>query len=420
MIRLRVWVNARPMGWFGHEAGQYFFQYDEQWLADAKCFVLAPQFGLRQEPYVGHDVRAFFANLLPEGRALEEILSAIYLRGANVLEIIGQLGGELPGALSVLPEGKKPNAELQYSSLSHEELSQRILDRERQKPLLTSNRQSSLSLPGAQDKLGLRYDVQRGLLYDSVGTTPTTHIAKPDSRLEQYKPSALNEYLCMKLAYEVKLPVPPVNLIQVPQTVYVVQRYDRILRKEGVQCLHQIDGCQLLGVGSEWKYESQGQLVSLKKIVAKLRELRLPAKDLLNLQRWVMFNYLIGNSDAHAKNISVLIDESGYALAPFYDLLSVQVYGDDHLALFIGDEETYATVGAHSWEAFCDDCGFSYKPTLAMFRKMAQDLPKIWGEVSEKVLEQFVLSAQEKNLVEKMGALIEQNCQAGVTMTEAD
>ncbi len=98
-----------------------------------------------------------------------------------------------------------------------------------------------------------------------------------------------------------------------------------------------------------------------------------------------MFNYLIGNSDAHAKNVSVLIDETGYALAPFYDLLCVQVYGDERLALFIGDEDRYASVGAHSWEAFCQDCGFSVKPTLSLFREMAQDVTKALSSPSPSI-----------------------------------
>ena len=80
MIRLRVWANELPMGWFGHEAGQYFFQYHEDWLNSGHAYVLAPQFVLRPEPHWGESVKIFFANLLPEGAALEEILSAIRMR----------------------------------------------------------------------------------------------------------------------------------------------------------------------------------------------------------------------------------------------------------------------------------------------------------------------------------------------------
>ena len=105
MIRLRVWANELPMGWFGHEAGQYFFQYDEDWLNSGHAYVLAPQFVLRAEPHLGEPVKIFFANLLPEGVVLEEILSAIHMRGASPFEIIGQMGQELPGVLSVRAQG---------------------------------------------------------------------------------------------------------------------------------------------------------------------------------------------------------------------------------------------------------------------------------------------------------------------------
>ena len=416
MIQLRVWANNEPMGWFGHEAGQYFFQYDPTWLNRAQAFVLAPQFALQAEKHRGEPVKIFFANLLPEGVALEEILSAKQMRNASPFEIIGQLGEELPGVPSVRAEGAEPPGQLQYSLLSKSTLSQRIKERDQHKPLLTSNSQSSMSLAGAQDKLGVRYDPVRDQLYDSAGSTPTTHIAKPDTRLANYQPSAINEYLCMRLAAAIKLPVPAVHLIQVPETVYIVERYDRIVVDGTVQCLHQIDGCQLLGLGQDWKYERQG-LVNLKRIVDALRGLQLPAKDMLSFQRWVMCNYLIGNSDAHAKNVSVLIDHKGYALAPFYDLLCVQVYGDNKLALYIGDDDRYDRVGAHSWEAFCEDCGFGLKPTLALFNKMAHDVPKHWATVVAQTSGAVDLTSAESQLIKDMTRVIEKNCAAAVSMT---
>lgn len=119
----------------------------------------------------------------------------------------------------------------------------------------------------------------------------------------------------MKLARAMQLPVPEVHLLHLPEKLYIVQRYDRHVVNGHIVCMHQIDACQLLGVGSDWKYERQGGLVSLKKI-------------------------------AHAKNISVLIDETGFALAPFYDLLCVQAYGDDRLALYIGDDDTHLFTAA--------------------------------------------------------------------------
>jgi len=417
MIRLRVWANAQPMGWFGHEAAQYFFQYDEHWLDDVDAFPLTPQFELQEAPYRGDAVKTFFSNLLPEGVPLDEVLNKMQLRGANTFEIIGEMGADLPGVLSVLPEGREPDAQQKYSALSKEELSRRVKARAQNKPLLTSNEQTRISLAGAQDKVGLRYDGKRDLLYDSIGGAPTTHIAKPDSRLEKYRPSAINEYLCMKLAHEMKLSVPRVDLIKVPEALYVVERYDRVVVQGEIVCLHQIDACQLLGVSADWKYERQGGFVSLEKIVNAFRGLKLSGKDLLSVQRWVMFNYLIGNSDAHAKNISLMVNSQGYELAPFYDLLCVQAYGDSDLALFIGDESTYEAVGSHSWEALCEDCGFSFKPTMRQLRKMAEDIRKSWNKIVAIALFQHQINDSEKALIERIRAVIDANSKAALSMT---
>jgi len=416
MIRLRVWANARPMGWLGHEGGVYFFEYDPQWLEQHGGFVLAPSFPMQKERFTGEGVRTFFANLLPEGAALEDILNAIQSRDASPFEMVGRLGAELPGVLSVLPEGQAPRIEQQYEPLSHAQLSQRLAERG-EKPLLMSNPQATMSLAGAQDKIGLRFDPRTGRISDSVGQSPTTHIFKPDTRLKAFQPSAINEYACMTLARAVKLPVPRVWLLRVPEAVYVVERYDRVMVAGNILGLHQIDGCQLLQVGSDWKYQRNAGLVSLPRLVAALRGLQVTGRDLLELQRWVMFNYLIGNSDAHAKNMSVLIDDTGYRLAPFYDLLCVQAYGDNRLALFIGDEEEFGAVGAHSWEAFCKDCGFRYEQTMTEFRKMATAVVKAWAKVRDGISLDEKTTPEEQQLIQRMDGVIQANAQAARSMT---
>ena len=418
MIRLRVWANVRPMGWFGHASTEFFFEYDKEWLNLEGGYVLAPQFPLTEQHYTGNLVRSFFENLLPEGDSLEDILAAINLRTANSLEILAKLGKDLPGVLSILsPDDEATNSQ-KYTDLSYEELSRRLAARS-DVPLLISNQQSTMSLAGAQDKLGIRLDEKSGKLYDSVGRSLSTHIAKPDTRQAKYQPSAINEYASMKLAKELKLPVPDVWLLRVPDPVYVVKRYDRKIVDGNIVSLHQIDGCQLLGHGAGWKYERQGGLVSLPKLVQALRDLPVKGQDLLNFQRWVMFNYLIGNADAHAKNISILISDKGYKVADFYDLLCVRAYGDDSLALYIGDQETFDSVGAHSWKEMCEDCGFSSAPTLKELRAMANALMPAWTKVLKNINKQHPdLLGNDHQLLEKMTSVFERHAQAAISMTE--
>ena len=416
MIRLRVWANVRPMGWFGHAASDYFFEYDPQWIEQPGGYVLAPQFPLRLERFAGAAVKKFFENLLPEGEALEDILSAIHLRGASSFEVLGRLGAELPGVLSLLPENAHPDNQQQYRSLNFDTLSARLADRGRT-PLLVSNVDATMSLAGAQDKIGLCFDKQSKRLSDSLGHSPTTHILKPDTRQPRYQPSAINEYACMKLARALKLQVPDVWLLRVPEACYVVERYDRFTAAGNIVGLHQIDGCQLLGHGPGWKYQRMGGLVSIPKLVDAMRALRVRGNNLLQLQRWVMFNYLIGNADAHAKNVSVLIDEKGFKLAPFYDLLCVRVYGDTGLALFIGDEESFDAVGAHSWEALCADCGFSYVQLQVEFRRMALALQPAWERVCEPIFKARGITAAEMDVLHRMTQIFHLHCDHATSMT---
>ncbi|WP_305807301.1 HipA domain-containing protein, partial [Stenotrophomonas sp. YIM B06876] len=113
-----------------------------------------------------------------------------------------------------------------------------------------------------------------------------------------------------------------------------------------------------------------------------------------------MFNYLIGNADAHAKNMSVLVSDRGYRLAPFYDLLCVRAYGDTGLALYIGDEDTFDAVGHHSWEALCADCGFRLPETLLEFRSMATALPPAWAKVRKQIDQQAQPTDAEQQVLD--------------------
>ena len=415
MIQLRVWANLRRMGWFGHEAGEFFFEYDPQWLSQPGGYVLAPQFPLRSERYLGVAVRTFFENLLPEGAALEDVTAAIHLRNASSFELLGRLGEELPGVLSLLPADVQAGARQHYQRLEYSELSRRLAARDL-KPLLLSNEQATMSLAGAQDKIGVRFNKKTRTIDEAIHQSPTTHILKPDTRQARYAPSAINEYACMKLAKVLKLPVPDAWLLRVPEAVYVVERYDRVAVAGSIVCLHQIDGCQLLGHGPGWKYERSGALVSLRKLADALRALRVRGSDLLQFQRWVMFNYLIGNADAHAKNLSVLVGDKGFRLAPFYDLLCVRAYGDIGLALFIGDEETFDAVGHHSWEAFCADCGFRLPETLKEFRKMAMALMPAWAKVRGQLDNEDMPTGPEVRLLERMTQVFQLHCGHALSM----
>ena len=374
MSRLQVFAGQQLMGWFGFEAGDYFFEYEPAWRNGRNTFALSPTFPLIGSRFAGASVKFFFKNLLPEGPVLEAISLEKGIALDNLLLFFAALGKDCPGVLSLLPEGQVPDAEQHYESLLLEDLRQRIADRAR-RPLIKSREDASMSLAGAQDKMGVRYDPGTHELWEPVGGSPSTHILKPENRNPDYVPTVINEYLCMRVAKRMKLPTPNVYLERLPDPVLIIERYDRSIANEKVVCQHQIDFCQLMNKDGFFKYERNGNIIGLKEVFAETANFIAPGVARLRLVDWVIFNYLIGNADAHAKNLSVLVTPQGLELAPFYDLLSVTPYGDERLALYIGYAETFEAVTSVAWEEFCEDCELSYPAFKKRLKLFAAKLP---------------------------------------------
>lgn len=145
-------------------------------------------------------------------------------------------------------------------------------------------------------------------LYEPVGAAPSTHILKPDhERRDLYPHSAINEWFVMRLAASVGLLVPAVFRRYVPEAVYLVSRFDRVQDAGQWQRLHVVDACQLTGLDRSFKY-AEG---SLAKLVELLGYCRSAASARTRLYAWLVFNVLVGNNDAHLKNLSFLVDDRG-------------------------------------------------------------------------------------------------------------
>ncbi|HMW73274.1 MAG TPA: HipA domain-containing protein, partial [Cellvibrionaceae bacterium] len=188
------------------------------------------------------------------------------------------------------------------------------------KASLTHGAIKRMSLAGAQHKLAVV--LHDGKLYEPAGATPSTHILKPDHPDDDYPHSVINEWFVMLLAKRLGLEVPNVHRRYVPSPVYLIDRFDRFFDGQEWQRRHVIDACQLLGLDRSFKY-SQG---SMENLAALANACRSPAVARSRLFSWLVFNALIGNSDAHLKNLSFLVTHEGVQLAPFYDLLSVATY----------------------------------------------------------------------------------------------
>lgn len=219
-------------------------------------------------------------------------------------------------------------------ALTDQALSQRIRDLPRVS--LAKGAPKRMSVAGAQNKLLVVY--RDGQLFEPVGMEPSTHLLKPDHTSDDYPASVINEYVTMRLADKLGLPVPRVFRRYVPEPVYLVERFDRDVDASGrTRRRHIIDACQLLGKSRLFK-NSAATLATLSECIARCRN---RASARLGLYRWLVFNLLVANDDNHLKNISFSVGPEGIELCPSYDLLSTGTY---HTRAFADYRATWPAV----------------------------------------------------------------------------
>lgn len=189
----------------------------------------------------------------------------------------------------------------------------------------------------------------------------------------------------------------------------MVERYDRLIDGRGQrQRLHQEDFCQALGVEPEMKYQSEGgpDLVQCFDLVR--RATRPSAPHLLRLFDYVIFNALIGNHDAHAKNLSLLYSGKSPVLAPFYDMLSTAVYPalTPKMAMKIGSKYKFIEVRARHWEQFAENVGL----TRAQAKRRILELARLLPAAAYQLRSAPGYSFAGSSVVDKIIVLIDQRC----------
>jgi serine/threonine-protein kinase HipA len=323
MRTLAVRLNGRPVGTLHESDDLWSFEYDDAWVRAADGFDLSPSLprSARRHADGGSDrpVQWYFDNLLPEEGLREVVSREADIRGDDAFALLEYLGAESAGSLVLLPPDKRNDEPGGLRALPDGMLSSRIRDLPR--ATLTRGAPKRMSAAGAQHKLLVVY--RDGELFEPVGSQPSTHILKPNHPGDDYPASVINEYLAMRLAGRLGLPVPPVHRRYTPEPVYIVERFDRHADRDGNTTRHHvIDACQLLNKARGFKYKA-ATLDTLADIVGHCRN---RASTRMALFRWLVFNVLAGNHDNHLKNLSFRVSEEGFSLAPAYDLLSTAVY----------------------------------------------------------------------------------------------
>ena len=331
-IPLNVFLNSRLVGRLHRQSsGAVDFQYDESWLAWEHAIPVSLSLPLREDRYIGDPVLAVLENLLPDHDEIRRRMAErLHAEGADPYSLLATVGRDCAGALQFLPDDIKPGPAgvVQGKPVDNASIA-RMLGELGDAPLgLKPDEEFRISIAGAQEKTALlRW---KGKWHRPEGTTPTTHILKPQiGRLPNgidLSQSVENEYLCMKLAEAFGLPTAAVEIAEFDGTrALVIERFDRQWTTEGrLLRLPQEDCCQALSVPPSRKYESDGG-PGMARVLDLLKGSDEPQRDRrLFLKAQILF-WLIGATDGHAKNFSIFLRPgSRFVLAPLYDVMSAQ------------------------------------------------------------------------------------------------
>lgn len=405
---LEVWLFADHVGTLALVDGRLNFCYTPGWLTLQNAVALSASLPLQAEPFDDRKTRPFFAGLLPEGQMRRLLAQQFQVSGQNDFALLDHIGGECAGAVTFLEPGQAlpvPTRNGNVQWLSDEEVVA-ILDELPRRPMLAGKDGLRLSLAGAQDKLPVVFDGTRiGL---PLNGTPSSHILKPP--IDTVEDSVSNEGFCMALAEAMQLKPAKSKVRSIlNRSFLLVQRYDRIADAHGDrQRLHQEDFCQALGVVPEMKYQNEGgpDLTQCFELVR--RTTRPSAPQVLRLFDYVIFNALIGNHDAHAKNFSLLYSSKSPILAPLYDTLSTAVYPilTPKMAMKIGSKYKFSEVQARHWEQFAEGVGLAKAQAKRRILELARSLPSAARKLQADPENGFM----GNTVVERIIALIDHRC----------
>ena len=384
--------------------------YDENWKNIG--FELSPHLKF-DKSIDSNSIKKFVNNLLPEGNGLDAISIILQISKANKFGLLEAIGNETAGALTFSPDNIVVT---NFREISNEELTERIINKENINITLWDGK-IRLSLSGVQDKLPLVVlkDNKYGI---GEGKIASTHILKFEKKDDIHL--VLNEYFCMKLAKLCGLNVAEVEIRKFgTQNILFVKRFDREFfeiddKSFEISKRHIIDGCQLLNLDVNMKYEKvytdyRGD-ANFKNLFesSKLTTNKILTK--LNLLKWTLFNLCINNFDAHAKNISFFVNKNGLELSPLYDLVNIDMYPQFHnnFAMAFGDEFDSKKIGIYDIVGFCVHIDIQPRLIRSEFKLIVNNIRKNIGIIKNDMLGLY--SDNEIKFLEKLESNILDTC----------
>lgn len=291
----------------------------------------------------------FFSGLLPEGRRLTALRTAVKTSADDEFTLLLAVGEDAVGDVQVVPEGDRPG-EVAPLVLVEDWAAVRFAELFRASVGGTSPPIDRVALPGVQDKVSAR------LISVPVARRNERFLLKLDP--PEFPHLVANEAFFLKAARRSGLDAAEAEVVRDKEGAMglLVRRFDRVEGAAGgVRALAQEDGCQVLGRYPADKYRvSTGEVIQALAAVCQARPVAA-----LALLRQAAFAYLSCNGDAHAKNFSIRQLASGeWRVAPAYDLPSSHPYGDTTMALAINGR-TREDIGRDDFVALGAEVGLT-------------------------------------------------------------
>ena len=382
MNTLDVWLDDSRVGQIARAAGgQIFFLIEESYAEMSPRPMLSLSFQAASGKLVPHmrgypgRLPPFFANLLPEGELRSLLAKWANVKAQDEFALLGVLGADLPGAVRVVPSSAHDAASLVGSRAARAEPGSSAL---------------RFSLAGVQLKLSAALNTDRSLTIPATGVGGSWIVKLPAPRMEAVPE---NEFVMMKLAETIGIPVPDVQLVSLDNVsglpremrnwtgkALAVRRFDRL---EHGQRLHMEDFAQVFGEFPESKYEGHSYANIASVLAAAAGQ-----EATMDFVRRLMFSVLIGNGDMHLKNWSVLYEDPVRpSLSPAYDFVSTVPYiPEDKLALGFGKSRSFMGFDKDRIERFAQVARLALKPVLFECRATVEKTREAWKHHEHRAL----------------------------------
>lgn len=334
---------------------------------------------VQAEPFGDVATRAFFENLVFENAVREQIMQRHGIEQTDIVGLLFHLGKDCPGAISVVPEGEPPgkrpgNLSTDYEQLGAKEL-QLILKSLRDHRRMPDGTRDPSPLAGVQGKIAVTVMPNGCYALPKVGSgAPTTHILKVPRR-NQFRLIDHENFL-MRIAGEmIDHPVAETSIVgDDEERGLLIKRYDRIVGGDYVNRIHQEDFCQALGLGPTLKYQRYGiddHCFTASRVGTLIQQCAVPAYARQAFFFGTLMNLMLGNTDNHAKNHSLVfnneLNPERPNLAPFYDIVPALADPEvtHQLSFDIGEAQMTDEITEADLRKFARDLGYrNYNATM--------------------------------------------------------